>query len=58
MSTIFAPLTLKGLCSIYVIRISGRESLNCLKALGIQKTLIPEKATLCKMKDKNNELIK
>ena len=57
MSTIFAPLTLKGLCSIYVIRISGRESLNCLKALGIQKTLIPQKATLCKIKDKNNEIL-
>lgn len=57
MSTIFAPLTLKGLCSIYVIRISGRESLNCLKTLGIQKTLIPQKATLCKIKDKNNEIL-
>lgn len=57
MSTIFAPLTLKGLCSIYVIRISGRESLNCLKALGIQKTLIPQKATLCKIKDKNNDIL-
>ncbi len=57
MSTIFAPLTLKGLCSIYVIRISGRESLNCLKALGIQKTLIPQKATLCKIKDKKNEIL-
>ncbi len=57
MSTIFAPLTLKGLCSIYVIRISGEKSLNCLKTLGIQKTLIPQKATLCKIKDKNNEIL-
>ena len=57
MSTIFAPLTLKGLCSIYVIRISGDESLKCLNALGVKKTLTPQKATLCKLKDINNEIL-
>ena len=57
MSTIFAPLTLKGLCSVYVIRISGNESLKCLNALGVKKTLTPQKATLCKLKDINNEIL-
>ena len=57
MRTIFAPLTLKGLCSVYVIRISGNESLKCLNALGVKKTLTPQKATLCKLKDINNEIL-
>ena len=37
MSTIFAPLTLKGLCSVYVLRISGNKTLECLQKLGIKK---------------------
>ena len=57
MSTIFAPLTLKGLCSVYVIRISGNESLKCLNALGVKKLLTPQKATLCKLKDKDNQIL-
>lgn len=57
MSTIFAPLTLKGLCSVYVIRISGNESLKCLNVLGVKKLLTPQKATLCKIKDKNNQIL-
>lgn len=57
MSTIFAPLTLKGLCSVYVLRISGNETLECLKKLGIKKELIPQKATVCKIKNVNGELL-
>ena len=57
MSTIFAPLTLKGLCSVYVIRISGNESLKCLNALGVKKLLTPQRATLCKLKDKDNQIL-
>ena len=57
MSTIFAPLTLKGLCSVYVLRISGNKTLECLQKLGIKKELIPQKATVCKIKNTNGELL-
>lgn len=53
MDTIFAPLTIKGNCSIYTIRISGNLVLDCLKFLGIKKTLKHREATLCTIKDKD-----
>jgi len=49
--TIFAPLTLKGKCSIYVIRISGRRVRECLRRLGINRTLRHRMASLCLLKD-------
>lgn len=57
MDTIFAPITLKGNCSVYVIRISGNEVSNCLNNLGIKKALKHREATLCVLKDKNNNVI-
>ena len=54
MDTIFAPLTLKGNCSIYVIRISGDKVEDCLLALGITKKLKHREATLCNIIDKNS----
>lgn len=53
--TIFAPLTLKGNCSIYVIRISGIKVKDCLIKLGIKKQLKHREATLCVLKDENNQ---
>ncbi|MDR0423371.1 MAG: tRNA uridine-5-carboxymethylaminomethyl(34) synthesis GTPase MnmE [Rickettsiales bacterium] len=50
MDTIFAPLTLKGRCSIYVIRISGSEVINCLEKFGI-RDLKPRFSTLCSLTD-------
>ncbi len=55
--TIFAPLTVFGRGSIYVIRISGDRLYSCLNALGINKKLEDRKATLCKLKDKSGELL-
>ena len=51
MDTIFAPLTLKGKCSIYVIRISGKLVKECLKNLGVNRYLKHREATLCVLKD-------
>ena len=34
--TIFAPLTLKGKCSLFVIRISGSKVNCCLNKLGVK----------------------
>ena len=34
MDTIFAPLTIKGNCSIYTIRISGNLVLDCFSGSG------------------------
>lgn len=57
MDTIFAPLTLKGNCSIYVVRISGKKVDECIKKLGINKELKHREARLCVLKDeKNNPL--
>ena len=53
MDTIFAPLTLKGNCSIYVIRISGKKVKECLRKLGIEKKLKHREATLCVLKDES-----
>lgn len=59
LDTIVAPLTIKGKCSIYVIRISGDKTLECLKKLGINKNLKHKEATLCNlMYEKNNILDK
>ena len=55
MDTIFAPLTLKGNCSIYVIRISGKKVNECIKKLGITKQLKHREATLCVLKDDKNQ---
>lgn len=57
MDTIFAPLTLKGNCSIYVVRISGNKTKDCLSALGIKKELKPREATLCTLKDSNQKTL-
>lgn len=55
--TIFAPLTIKGKCSVYVIRISGSRVGACLSALGINKKLKHKSINLCTLKDeKNNDL--
>ncbi|GMO62100.1 MAG: tRNA uridine-5-carboxymethylaminomethyl(34) synthesis GTPase MnmE [Rickettsiales bacterium] len=50
--TIFAPLTLKGNCSIYVVRISGNKVKDCLNVFGI-KELEHRNATLCKLRYAN-----
>ena len=55
IDTIFAPLTLKGHCSIYVIRISGEKVRECMKRLGIKKQLKHREATLCTLKDNENK---
>lgn len=55
--TIFAPLTIKGKCSIYVIRISGTKVQECLRALGIKKKLESHKVSLCNIKDEKGELL-
>lgn len=55
--TIFAPLTSKGNCSIYVIRISGERVSECLKKLGINKKLKHRQATLCALKNQSNEVL-
>ena len=55
MSTIFAPLTLKGLCSVYVLRISGNKRLECLQNLGIKKEGIPQKSTVLNIKTTNGD---
>lgn len=55
--TIFAPLTVFGKGSIYVIRISGDRLYSCLNVLGINKKLEDRKATLCKLKDESGELL-
>lgn len=57
MDTIFAPITLKGNCSVYVIRISGDKVLTCLKELGISRVLKHREATLCVLKDRNGDTI-
>lgn len=57
METIFAPLTIKGNCSVYLIRISGTLVKNCLLELGIRKKLEHKKATVCHLQDKNNKLL-
>ena len=57
MDTIFAPLTLKGNCSVYVIRISGKQVKECLKNLGINRTLKHREATLCVLRDNNGNPI-
>lgn len=53
--TIFAPLTIKGKCSVYVIRISGSKTFECLKALGITKKLKHRSVSLCNLKDDKNK---
>ena len=53
--TIFAPLTIKGKCSVYVIRISGSKTFECLKALGIIKKLKHKSVSLCSLKDDKNK---
>lgn len=55
MDTIFAPLTLKGHCSIYVIRISGTRVKECLSKLGIRRRLKHREATVCTLKDEDKK---
>ncbi|MDR3289709.1 MAG: tRNA uridine-5-carboxymethylaminomethyl(34) synthesis GTPase MnmE [Rickettsiales bacterium] len=54
--TIFAPLTLKGNCSVFVIRISGSKVRACLSAIGLKKDLEHRKATLCKLQHDDKAL--
>ncbi len=54
--TIYAPLTVYGKCSIYVIRISGTKTLDCLKMLGVLKKLQHRQATVCDINDGNSLL--
>lgn len=49
--TIYAPLTIYGKCSVYVVRISGINTLRCLEVLGVKKKLIHRQATVCDIKD-------
>ncbi|MDR1494583.1 MAG: tRNA uridine-5-carboxymethylaminomethyl(34) synthesis GTPase MnmE [Rickettsiales bacterium] len=51
--TIFAPLTIRGRCSIYVLRISGEKTSLCLEKLGVKKKLEHRVATVCLLKDRN-----
>ncbi len=57
LDTIFAPLTIFGKCSIFVIRISGPRVVDCLRSLGVKKKLIHRQASLCNLLDKNNRVI-
>jgi tRNA modification GTPase len=46
--TIFAPLTVMGKCSLFVIRISGAKTMDCLRKLGVDGGNIKAReATLC-----------
>ncbi|MDR2077913.1 MAG: tRNA uridine-5-carboxymethylaminomethyl(34) synthesis GTPase MnmE [Rickettsiales bacterium] len=49
--TIFAPLTIGGRCSVYVLRISGNRVLQCIAALGISRRIEHRRATLCTLRD-------
>jgi tRNA modification GTPase len=53
--TIFAPLTPQGRCSIYVVRISGKRVVDCLRELGIRQKLEHRRATVCCLKDGKKE---
>ena len=55
--TIFAPLTIKGRCSIYVIRISGSRVDECLSTLGVSKKLKHKSVNLCNLKDEDNNIL-
>lgn len=57
MDTIFAPLTLKGNCSVYVIRISGKKVNECLKKLGVKRKLKHREATVCTLKDETRKFL-
>ncbi len=58
MHTIFAPITSSHLGAVSVIRISGTETSQCLKALGIKKEPAHQKISFHKISDPNNsELI-
>lgn len=57
MSTIFAPLTLKGKCSIYVLRISGNKTLECLQKFGVNKKLKHREATICALKNTDGSVL-
>ncbi|MDR2777564.1 MAG: tRNA uridine-5-carboxymethylaminomethyl(34) synthesis GTPase MnmE, partial [Rickettsiales bacterium] len=51
--TIFAPLTIRGRCSVYLIRISGNGVSRCLEQLGVRKKLEHRRATRCLLRDRN-----
>ena len=57
MDTIFAPLTIKGNCSLYVIRVSGKKVKECLDVFKINKELKHREATFCVLKDDNNQIL-
>ncbi|MDR0571913.1 MAG: tRNA uridine-5-carboxymethylaminomethyl(34) synthesis GTPase MnmE [Rickettsiales bacterium] len=54
--TIFAPLTIKGKCSLFVIRISGTRVTECLKILGVDKDIRTREATHCNIYYENRVL--
>ena len=55
--TIFAPLTLKGRCSLFVIRISGSKVDYCLKRLGIKIQKLQANKTYLKNISLDGELL-
>ncbi len=54
MTTIFAPITSTAKSAIIVLRISGGKVLQCLKFLGVEKTLVDRKAELVILKNPHN----
>jgi tRNA U34 5-carboxymethylaminomethyl modifying GTPase MnmE/TrmE len=56
--TIFAPLTIKGRCSLFVIRISGDRAIECVHRLGIKKNIVARRVILTKIYYKNDVLDK
>jgi tRNA modification GTPase len=58
MATIFAPITLASRGGISVIRISGDQTIKCLKSLGFKGEAIHQKISLQKISDpKSNKII-
>jgi tRNA modification GTPase len=57
MDTIFAPITANAKSAIIVIRISGNKVQDCLRHLGVKKTLVNRQATLQNLLDKNGIII-
>ncbi|MFT6077055.1 MAG: tRNA modification GTPase [Myxococcota bacterium] len=56
MDTIFAPITAVNKSAIIVLRISGDQTLACLKHLGVSKDFEDRKSILCSLK-KDNKIL-
>lgn len=57
MDTIFAPITANAKSAIIVLRISGDKVRDCLRHLGVKKTLVNRQATLQNLTDQNGQII-